>query len=235
MKKMLIAAALFLGTQHAYAAPCIAGSLADYIVLGAGGCQIGANTLSDFTTFPVSAGATEIAATSIGVTPVASGPSGFGLDFLVSKTANAGTVLEFLVGYQVSGSGLTTASLSIEGTQVAPDGAVTAVKELCLDDVFLGPGTCPGTVGPTLIVADDGANPLLSLQDIFGPVSSLFGVLDDIAISGGTNGSATLATASNRFSAADGVAVPAPGTAALIGFGLLCIGATLRHRKAVTA
>ena len=75
-----------------------------------------------------------------------------GLSFAVTApfTANAGEVLEILIGFEAS----TAAGFSMQGnslelvgqTAVLPDGAITVVEDKCLGGVFATPPTdCSGT------------------------------------------------------------------------------------------
>ena len=73
MRRMIVAGAFVLALPLASgAAPlCVTDSLAGYIALGAGGCDVGGATLTDFYSYTPLAVATEIPANQITVIPSA--------------------------------------------------------------------------------------------------------------------------------------------------------------------
>lgn len=227
MKRMMGAAVLALVAAEAGAAACVNGTLADYIGLGATGCEIGGSTLSEFGTLAVPFAATAIDAADIGVNPVAGGPFGFGLDFIFGAlTAGPGQLFEVLVGYSVSGAGVAGASARLDGATATDDGVVTLVTDLCRDGAFAaGPGTCNGAASPALVAFSASFDAVPLDQQAFDR-SGRLSVIADIAIDGGQVGTASLVGAGNRFVAA----APTPGVFALLGIGLAGFAASRGRR-----
>lgn len=235
MKKILFALVLalqsLLGTE-ALAAPCTTSTLAAYLGLGSSGCTIGSFRFSDFGLLTPPTGS--IPFRSVTVTPVAVGMS-IGLDFGVSAGAGAGVLLDDLISYRISGIGasLDGASLFFTGSSTTGDGAVTVVENLCVGGLFLGAdgvSGCSGTPRNLIVVDTFGStDPLMSLA--FLSALSL-AVVTDIGVDGGTAGSASLISASNRFRIAAS-RVPEPSPLLLVVAGLLALfgsGAARRLR-----
>jgi hypothetical protein len=214
----------------AAAAPCVPDSLAGYIGLGAAGCTIGPNTFSGFQTFAVPGAATPIEPSDVAVNPVVAA-SGSGFDFILNSTAGgaagAGDLFEILIGYQVSGSNLTSASVQLDGATATGDGVVTAVTDLCAAFAAFGPGTCDTGPLQTLIALHSEFDDLSSDQ-LTALLATPLGVVTDIAVDGGIGGSASLSSAGNRFGVA--LAVPEPSTVLLLALALGLIASIGRHR-----
>jgi hypothetical protein len=212
------------------AAPCIPGTLASYVALGSGGCDIGGTQFSEFVSGPPLFGGTEIVATAINVTPF-----GLGFDFGLDASAGANDLTGVAVGFQVSGTSIGSSTLSMIGSSASPSadpfetgGVVTAVEDLCVGAAFLFPGFCLATTANN-IVADDGVFPVLTDTESF-TAAMLLGVLLDITIDGGTAGAAALdGTVKVAFGA--GAAVPEPAVMILLGAGLLGIAARRRASR----
>jgi hypothetical protein len=216
--------------------PCPAGSLQDYIDLGAGGCTLGAALFYNFgdsSVFGSTPGADPIPAGSIQVVPFGNSLSP-GFEFLVSALLGPGELRQARIGYTVglSAAGTLTARLAMSGSSVAPDGGATVIEELCSGGEFFAPGLCPdpNSLGflPTeaLIVFDIGVDAGLSdgleLQQL-----TTLGVLNDIVVDGGLAGSAGIGSVSNQFTI-----VPEPGTIWLLSAGFLCGWLGCWRRKA---
>jgi hypothetical protein len=217
MAMPLVLLASLVKVDSVQALSCVSGSLADYVSLGSGGCTIGSNTLFDFTTLSIPAAATEIPASSVTVNPIQN-IADFGLDFVLNTSANAGEFFDVRFGYSVTGLPYSSASVGLSGSGVIFDGANTAITDLCLGIAFVG-DSCGGTP-TTLIAFDIGLDSQLLESATFAPVNVL-GVITDIGIDGGLDGSASLTGASNRFPGAAPTSVPEPPTALLLALGLL--------------
>jgi hypothetical protein len=209
----------------AFAAPCLPGSLASYIALGAGGCSIGAAQFFNFTNLPPNvSGAATIPDSVAFVSPL--DESSPGLRFNVNSGATANTLLERVIGFSLSGSGFTGNHVSLSGNSVTLDGAITAVEDKCLGAAFAAGPFCPAA-SATLTAYDLGLlgeslDPSLS----FAAVTSL-GVIVDITVDGGTSGSANLKSVTAQFTP-----VPEPATMTLVGIGLAAgIGSQRRRRS----
>ena len=121
------------------ALPCLPGSLQNYIDLGAGGCTIGSNTLSGFILLSIPAAATPIPAANVTVNPIQN-IADFGLDFGLNTNANAGEFFDIRFGYNVTGLLYSGASVGLSGSEVTPDGANTAIMDLCRGNLFVPAG-----------------------------------------------------------------------------------------------
>lgn len=210
---LLTAAALLPPVSRAATVDCMAGDLQGYINLGADGCRVGTARFFDFFNAGPVGSATEVPANSVTVDPFGSSLTP-GLNFGVNVTAGAGQLLQTRFGYSVEGilgAPLFNALLGMTGTTVAPDGAATAVQELC-PSAFVA-DLC--SAGPqTAIVFDIGIDALLSTS-VATPSPGTVYVLTDIVADGGTAGSAAIGSVSNQFTI-----VPEPGPTGLVSLSL---------------
>jgi hypothetical protein len=222
MRKLFAAIAFVLTLPVvSQAAPCLPGTLAAYLALGAGGCEVGLATVSDFTSASFLAGATEIAPSDVTVTPVAGATA---LDFGLAEVAGPGDLFDILIRYSVSGGPFRTNILSMTGSAATGDGVVTAVEDKCVGGEFLGidPTTpCAGTPLTLIDIQIDGFVIPTDLATF--AASSFFDVFTGITIDGGLSGTAQLGTVRNTFSK-----VPEPAMLLAMVSGL---GACLARRK----
>ena len=217
MKQFLSLVSLILAiVSGSYAAPCGTGSLASYIALGSDGCTIGANTLFDFRTLSGIAGATPISSGAVTLAPLG-GNFDPGLSAAVNTTANAGTLLEALFTYKITGNFYTGDSISLTNSSASQDGAVTGIQNFCAGGTFGSSGVtgCTGLAGNLLTLVG------VQNQDstLFGPVT-LLSVTNDFTLDGGSAGSASGGTLTNRFTA-----VPEPATFFVTGMSLVLAAA----------
>ncbi len=190
---------------------CVSGTLSSYLALGSSGCLIGSNTLFDFVTVGGTTGATAILPSGISLSPFG-GTLDPGLNTTINVTANAGSILEALFTYKISGNSYVGSSITLASSSESGDGAVTGVENFCAGGVFGPDGVtgCSGLPG-TLVTLDSVQN-----QDAaaFGP-ASLLSVTNDFIVDSGLAGSASAGTLTDRFTA-----VPEPVNLLLAALGL---------------
>ena len=206
--------ATFALCTPASAAVCGAGSLADYLALGAGGCQVGGLTFSGFSvdTFPGPT-AQQIAPGSISLSPLA---NGLALSSAGPLDAAAGELLGLRLLFAVSAPSLVGGSVALgDPYSVSGDGVITAYLD----------AAAAGLAIATL--ADGLADTPASFAS--APFASYSSFLE-LGIDGGTAGSASLGPqlASVTFATTAVNAVPTPGTASLSLLALLALACSRR-------
>ena len=231
-----VVAAFFLFHGRLLAAPCVTSALDDYLGLGAAGCSVNEVSFFNFQLPALLGDASPIASDAIVVSPLATAGNP-GLAFTVNAplTANAGELLEILIGFEASaaaGSSIQGNSLQLVGqTAVLPDGAITVVEDKCLGGMFATPlSDCNGTPA-VLIVFDLGNARDTSDSLAFSPVAAL-AVVADLAVDGGTAGSAILPAAGGanlRFATV--AQVPEPSAGSLLAACALAFGLTALRRR----
>ena len=226
MKRLLtIASAVVAAAGLASATPCTNGTLASYIALGAGGCTIGSNTLFGFATLSGTAGATAIATAGLAIAPF-SGATSFGFTATTSQTAGAGSLLESIFTYKISGSSYTGTSIALSSSSETGDGAVTDVQNYCAGGSF-GPDGVTGCAAVTgALVTLNGVQQTDAAS--FAGVS-LLSITDDFTLDGGLDGSATGGSFRDEFTAGAISAIPEPFGFVLTSLGL-AVGMLLRRR-----
>ena len=193
MKNFLLLGGLLLGSTVAFAGPCQPGTLADYINLGATGCDVNDIQFSNFELAPIQNFATEIVPETVLLTP-GGGPSTRGFVVTLDRSAAAGELLESFFRFNAAGH-LIGATISLGSPVVTGDGAVAGILDVCAGGDFLGiePIGCTGTAATAAAFAIESDRQLSSSLAL--PVSSFFDVFADITIDGGLNGSAVLDSA----------------------------------------
>lgn len=204
----------FLVGRAATAAPCLPGSLQDYINLGSAGCSVGTVSVTDFAIAPGQSFATPIAPQTILVTPggTVDAPT---LDLTFNVNAAAGELLESFLHFFASAPTLFGAGIALGSASASGDGVVTAIQDLCPDGAFFSnvPLGCP-TSAEALIVFQSESDSLLAAE-AFLAAAGFVDVFADVAVDGGLAGSASLASVRLSFET-----VPEPSTALLAGLGL---------------
>jgi hypothetical protein len=205
------------------AANCASGALASYVGLGATGCTIGSNTLSNFKILSGINLATPISPSAITITPTG-GTSNPGLTISTTQTATSGSLLEIIFTYLLSGQIYVGSTATLSGSSSTGGGAVTGIQNFCAGGAFGldGVSNCSGNAGSLLTLA--GA--LSSDSAAFGGASFL-NVTNDLTFDAGA-GTATGGTFSNSFATVS--AVPEPVSTALTGLGLTVLTVFCKRR-----
>src|SRR5262245_32770846 len=136
MKRACIVAVLcWLLPTAAVAAPCIPGSLASYVALGAGRCNIGTALFDNFVDLPRLLRATPILDSASLVNPITA-PGAPGVRFQVNDATGPNHIFERRIGFTLSGPGFLGSQLGLLGSVVSDDGANTAIVNGCLGAAF---------------------------------------------------------------------------------------------------
>jgi hypothetical protein len=197
------------------ASTCVAGgTLASYEALGATGCTVGPQTVSDFTFSVISSGggATPATDTDITVTPT-SGLNFYGVQFAAADFSVTGTgFVNYLIGF-------TWDSLPIAGMgDVLDPGTVNIPTDGCVGAAFSG-SSCSGT---SVSVTVD----LSQLTDsVFFPATATLGIANSISLNA-NGGTASFTSLEN-----DAYVLPEPMSLFLVPLGLTILAARVLPRQ----
>ena len=219
------------GTGSAFAAPlpCQTASLQTYVATGP--CSVGNLTFSNFNLLTNPSGAPEIGADSITVTPTSSAfTQSLEFGFRSSAVGSLfGSSFERIFTYLVMPMGtFTNASISLMNSSATGDGAVLGNQFICQGGALSADGSScasTGTFFNQAVVEISPSDPTLrnaSLPLNFNS-NSLF-VRNEIAVDGGTSGSAAGGAFTNSFTA-----VPEPGNLTMVGS--VVLGALILRRR----
>jgi hypothetical protein len=207
MRRLILALGLvMLWPSASQAAPCLVGTLADYLSPGFTGCELGAATVSPFLTNAATP-------SDITVTPDA---AALAFDFGFDLTAPPLTTVAFQ--YSISGVSLNRADLSFTGASATGDGSVSALEFICFGGTFdpLGAPSGCETIADTLaVVQQESAGVSSDTLGFLGP-STFFDVFVEITVDPGLTGTGRLDGAVRTAF----TQVPEPSILLLVGSGL---------------
>jgi hypothetical protein len=197
---------------------CFGASLDGYSSLGSGGCTMGTDTFASFTVLSGTLGATEIDPVDVSIQPDAQ-PGIPALQFNLDAEAAAGTTLEVVFTYTVSGPGLAMNMLTLSDSAETGDGAVSDIQNFCIGGTFGPDGVdgCTGSASGLLFTLDGAQN--MDQAALNG--AAMIAVTDDITVDGGMSGSASAGRFEDSFTdGASASTTPEPATILLAGFAL---------------
>jgi hypothetical protein len=218
---VMLASLLLIGSPGGvFAAPCVNGSVSDYVSLGITGCSVGGLDFSSFTveSFPGPA-PIQINPSSVQLIPLA---DGFVLNSGTALSASAGELLGLRFGFHVAAAGgLTGGTVALGDTEVTPDGVITSLLDAGADG--------------SAIAIDIGVD-IEPLASFSAAPTSFFDVFFELGIDGGLGGSAIAGPdlGSINFTTATPGTAPEPGTILLLLASVLAV-VLLRHRRVAHA
>ncbi len=223
MKQFLVLGALLTVSSGAFAAPCVSGSLQDYINLGAGGCQLGTLFISGVLPEPGQNTATTINAAQV---QVATGGSPLmpTLLFTLNKTATSNQIFESFFRFNVSGPLLAASSIALNSPVATGDGVVTATEDVCPGGSFSGNAPSGCAKAASLVAFATASGSQLSDSASFASTNML-DVFVDLTADGGPSGTAVFNSATVSFTA-----TPEPSAALLMLTGFATLVA-FRYRR----
>ena len=193
-------------------------------MIAVGSCEIGDKTFTDFSLTPsASGGATPLTPADIGYStvPPPAGLFGFILGFTLN--ALAGQTNDLLVGWTISAPSPLIASLHLSQIGGFTGTGVARVDETyCLGSPV---ASCLPGNSFSLHTIQSAAETQLTDAAFFAPVSVL-GVLKDINVSGGTDGTANITGVTNTVDQR----IPEPTSLAILGVSLAMLR-LIRRRK----
>jgi uncharacterized protein (TIGR03437 family) len=197
MKQVGLLILAWLGAaQFVSAAPCVPGTLASYIALGAGGCTIGSNVLANFTQGSALNGAVNIPLAGLNVFP-AGGASNPGIVVTGNITAGNGQVFSALINYTIAGSTFTSDTVTLSNTTATGNGAVTDIQNFCLNGDFQAPSFASGCAA-----GEGSGSPLVVLGNGSATASvnaTSLGITHNLEIDSGITGNASGAVIIDQF------------------------------------
>ncbi len=209
--------------------PCQTSTLNIYA--SSGPCSVGNVVFSNFNILPNSSGAPELGASNITVTPSSTATEHrLSFRFLASATGSIfGSSIEQTFTYLVSTMDIfRNASITLSGSQATGDGVVLGNQFLCQGGALSADGSsCQGSGAffSQAVLAIDPNDPTLLISSLgLNPNSNSLFVRNEIAVDGGTSGSASGGTLTNSFTA-----VPEP--AGMTGIGTLFVAGLAYFRR----
>lgn len=224
MKHSIVVCLLLIASTAAFGAPCLPGTLQDYIDLGAGGCNVGSVLFNNFSIDTGLGTATPVAPAQISVTP-GGDPFTATLMLTSSLAAGPGDLLQSF--FRLNATSMSRlAFIMLDGAMVTGDGAVTGILDLCSGGSFSGPGPigCSGSSDSALAVVSDGFSMPMDSRSFAS--SGFFDIFVDLTVDGGLSGNAMFSSATIGLQS-----VPEPGIAWLTAGGLITLALARRRRN----
>jgi hypothetical protein len=197
-----------------WAGPCIAGSLASYVSLGAGGCNVGALRYFNFT-YATSGSETSA---SILVTPNGSLTSpGFGMAGFLSDPSLSTT---FMINYTVDPPPIIVRQFALLDP---PTGGIFFDLNLCEDQLFGGGANCADSSAPLNLHVDNTSPPTSDSGSVQLPtVASTMDVRETLTMDAGSSVDDVVTNTDVS---------PEPATLGLTVVALLAVGAWKSRRR----
>ena len=207
----IVAGMLALASLVSASPICVPGTLASYISLGAGGCMIGTNTVSNFIALSGTSGATPISTASVNIT-TSGGTSNPTLLFTVSQSPGQGAAVETIFDYRIAANTYTNSTLTLSGSSETGSGGVTDLQNICIGGTWGASGVTACSSGKTAsLTTVDG---IQNMDSSALTAAAFLSVTDDIEL----DGPATGAVGTDSFTAT--TAAPEPATWYLFAMGL---------------
>ena len=197
MKQVGLIFAAWLGAaQLVSAAPCVPGTLASYIALGAGGCTIGSSVLANFTQGSALNGAVNIPLAGLDVFP-AGGAANPGIVVTGNISAGNGQVFSALINYTITGNTYTNDTITLSNTTATGNGGVTDIQNFCVNGNFQAPSFASGCPmgqgsGSPLVVIGNGS-------ETASVTATSLGITHNLEIDSGNTGTASGAVIIDQF------------------------------------
>jgi uncharacterized protein (TIGR03437 family) len=189
--------------QLVSAAPCVPGTLASYMALGAAGCTIGTSVLANFTQGSPLNGTTTIPPAGLNIFP-AGGASNPGIVVTGNISAAGGQVFSTLINYTITGTTYTSDTITLSNTTATGNGAVSDIQNFCRNGNFQAPtfaAQCPGGEGPgspLVVIGNGNATATLTATSL--------GITHNLVIDSGATGTASGAVIVDEFGTSGGSA-----------------------------
>jgi hypothetical protein len=226
LTKPILACAVLLGAAMGLQATPVCPTTGTYATLQSlGSCTIGDKDFSGFTYSDSAVGAVPVAPSDLTYTVMDSGPSAIGFLFGVALTAGPSAVNDLGVGYTVTGSDITDATVTMAGLAIGAGSSATIAETICPGHTVAG---CSSSL-PLSTYAIGGGPSKMTDTVTFGGVSTL-GVLKDVDVLGGPGtGFASISLFTDTVS--QGTTAPEPGFYGLLAAGMGAILMFARRRK----
>lgn len=227
LKKPILACAVLLGAAMGLQATPVCPTTGNYAGLQTlGSCTIGDKTFAGFTYSDSAVGAVPVTPSNLTFTVIDNGTSAIGFLFGVALTAGPSAVNDLGIGYTVTGSDITDATVTMAGLAVGAGSSATIAETICPGHTVAG---CSSSLPLSTYTFGGGVPPTKNTDTVtFGGVDTL-GVLKDVDVLGGASGFASISLFTDTVS--QGSSVPEPGFYGVLAGGMGAIIMFARRRK----